>query len=101
FFQIVDAMKNWMIERQFNRFALRKDLFHCFIQRVPFEFAPEIVNHQKSAVEQITTQGRDFIGSQNDPSRFNQVNEGILKQFGIRQPKDFSVWIDLQRRQLL
>ena len=99
--QVVDAMKDRMLGRQFNRFAVREDAFDFRIEVEPFGFAPEVVHHHESAVHQITAQGFYFLGCKFQTTRFDHVDPWKIKQVGVGDLQHFAGGIDLQRRELL
>ena len=51
--EVVNAMKDFMFQRQLLRLTIREDAFEVLIKRVPLVFAPKVVDHQESAVQQI------------------------------------------------
>ena len=99
--QVIDTVKERMIERQFDRLAVGEDFFDLVVEVGPFGLAPEVVNHQEAAVEQIPPESLDLVVHEFEVARFDQVDERISEQFGIGQFENAPVRIDLERRELL
>src|SRR5437899_5057378 len=77
-FDVVIAVENWMLDRQLHRLLFGKDLLEFPRRLGPFPFAPEIVQHQKTAAQQIFPERGGFFLAEENPARLYDVNEWIL-----------------------
>src|SRR5258708_6998489 len=101
FLQIVDAMEYRVLQRQLDRIAVGKDAFDLAVEVVPLVLAPEVVDHQEAAVQEVATQGGDFVVGECQLARLDQIKKRIVEQLGRSQIEDFALRIDLERSELL
>ena len=101
FLQVVNTVKNRVLQRQIPRFLIRKYAFDFTVEVVPLVAAPEVVHHQEPAIEQIAAERDDFLFPKQQLPRFDHVNKRIVEKFQIREPQDVAVRVDMQRCELL
>src|SRR5262245_16748720 len=94
-------MVEWVTQRQLGKLPIRKHSPEDTLDDHPRVLPPEVIEHQESAVEEILSQGNDFVLVQLEASRLDHVDEGMLEKILVRQPEKPSVGIHLHRRHLL
>ena len=81
--------------------AVGKHFLHALLEAVPFRGAPEIVEHQKSAIEQVIAQSVSLLLAEIEAAGLDHVDEGIIGQLLIGQAEEQPIGIDLHRSHLL
>src|SRR5882672_5213821 len=95
-FDVENAVIQWMVERQFDKFAIAKYFFEFGSHVVPFALAPEIVHPKKSAVEKVFAQHHHFFIVKGEASRFDHIDEGIVFQLFLCKVQESPVRIYFQ-----
>src|SRR6266704_2910321 len=101
FLEVEDAMKNRMIYCKVFRLAIGKNAFDLVVKDVVLFLAPEIVEHQKSSIDQIFAQNIHLLVGQKQPARLHDVDERIIEKPLIGQLEVNGTRVHLQRRNLL
>ena len=78
-----------MVERDIDGGEFGEDAFHLFGKGGPFAFAPEIVDHQKAAAEEIGSQGFGFVVGEPEVAAFGHVDEGKSFERVVAEFDDF------------
>ena len=91
-----------MLQRDFLRLPIGKDLLDFKVEIVPFVFAPEIIEHHKPAVFAVAAERIDFVGLEgkscrvSPAPRFAEVDEGVVVEPRVDQIKDDWIGIYLE-----
>ena len=80
-FDVENATVERMIEGQFHEVAVGEDLFQLAGHARPLAITPEVVQHEKTAVEQVVAQRDHLFLGQIQTARFDHVNERVIGQF--------------------
>jgi hypothetical protein len=83
FLELEDAIEDGMFEGQFSGFAVGQDAFDLLIEVRVFAFAPEIIDHQESAAEEVTAEGLHFILAEPERAGFDHVDEWVIEEGGV------------------
>src|SRR5262245_19620853 len=94
-------MENRMVHWQFLQLAVRKNALDFTMEILPLRVAPEIVYHEKSAVEQVTAQDGHFLVHEPERARLHYVNPGMVDQVRIGRIDNTAVRIHEERGHLL
>ena len=97
----IDAVEDLVVERQLHRLAVGEDALDLLVEVLPLVVAPEVVDHQEAAVEQVAAQGDDLLLREVQAARLDHVDEGIVEQPLVGQPQRDRIGVDLERRELL
>ena len=90
-----------MLERQFDPLAVRENFSDFLGHALPFTFAPKIVHHQEAAVQQIFSQRGHLVVVERERARLDHVDEWVIGQIRVGQPKVAAVRINLDGSHLL
>ncbi len=101
FLQVEDGVKNRMVQRELDRLAVGENELHVLVDVFPLGRAPEIVEHEGSAVEQPGPQNGGFLFVQMHESGLDDVGERVVRELGIVDVERAGVRIDLQRGELM
>src|SRR5688572_23138072 len=101
-FQREHAVKDWMVDRKLFRFAIREHpLDYLAIKVAPVRFPPKVVDHEKSASEQIASEPTDLFIIEHNCGHAAHENKGILEQLLVHEFDDLAIGIDFHRGELV
>src|SRR5215470_1001239 len=83
FVNVEIAVEDRMIERQFLYRIFWKDLAHLLLHVLPFVFAPEIVEHEKTSARQEFAQVRRVFSRELHKAGLDGVSERVLEEFFV------------------
>ena len=99
--QVEDAVKKRVLAREVGEGAVGKDALHLLGEVVPFVLAPEVVEHEEAAVEQVAAEDGDFLIGEGKIAGLDDVDERVAEEHRVGDLENLRIGIDLERSHLL
>lgn len=91
--QVEDAVEEGMFHGQFAPGAAGEDVFHMVFAGLPGAVAPEIVEEEDAAVEEVLAESAGFVVVEVHAFGVREEDEGVLGEVGVGEADDAAVGV--------